>query len=172
MDALLRPQEGNMDGEIRAIAPETFDPPEAGWHTICRTVRDVTPAQRVAFAWFDSEGERRASAEAHGDATHRWTFGVACGHACTREVELTLLRSIAAAVRGRGARAIETAIGYDSALPFDLFHEAGLPVASLLSYGGESALVLLIGDEPRRQQQSTGPRSARTSSAKSTTIGR
>jgi hypothetical protein len=161
-----------LNGEIRQVAVGTLREYLTAWRTISRAEGDLSDEQGVAFASFDADNQPIGYAEASAKACGRWTLRIACHNECTLEELRALLESVAGAIRESGGESIETAIGYDSNLSLQLFRESGLPVRSLLSFGGEAALVLMIGDADGRYAPGAPSRNASISDEKSSTMGR
>lgn len=160
-----------MDGSIRQVAPGIPLDMET-WSTICRANNRSASRPQVAFEVLDA-GERP---HGYGEVTEytpgRWTLHIACCNACEAEKRHNLLNAIAEAVRERGGDSIETTIEYASSDTLELFQASGMRIASLVSYGGEAALVLRVDRMPTDQPGESASRSASTSAAASTTIGK
>ena len=160
-----------MDGSIRQVAPGT--PVETtNWHTICRADIGSAARPQVAFEGVDASNRPYGYAEATEYTTGRWALRITCRTACDPGEQLALLRAIAHAVWGRGGDVIETTIGYTSGVTLELFRASGMRITSLVSYGGEAALVLRVAGESVGQPEERASRSVPTSAAASTIIGR
>lgn len=160
-----------MDGSIRRVAPGT-PVDNADWHTVCRANTRSAAWPQLAFEGVDAADRPYGYAEATEYTPGRWGLRITCRSACDVDEQLALLTAIAETVSARGGGVIETTIGYTSSVTLDLFRASGMRITSLVSYGGEAALVLRVGGAPHDQPDERASRSVSTSAAPSTIIGK